>query len=697
MLSWNTRTAVSLLAVSLLVPATPTWANVPGVTEGMAAATQGIVSSSHPLASEAGRRILAAGGNAVDAAAAMQMALNVVEPMMSGMGGGGFMLIYLKDQNKVTVIDSRESAPAKADKNLFLDKDGKPIEFGARHTSGNAVGVPGTLLGVETALAKYGTMNWSQVLEPAIRYAQDGVPVNWATEMYVGQNVQKLQKYGTAGNVFAPNGQGVKQGDILKQPDLAKTLKLVAEKGSDVLYKGEVGEALVAEVQKRGGVMTTEDLRNYKVYEREPVRGDYRGYEVVSMSPPSSGGLTVLSILNLLEGYDLKKMGANSTDYLHRFIEASHLAYADRAKYMADEDFHAVPKQGLLADAYIAERRQQINPGRASTNVKAGDPWKHEPNKAVVMEGAKEDKPIGQTTHFAAIDKWGNMVSYTTTIEQVFGSGIMVPGYGFMLNNELTDFDAVPGGVNEVAPGKRPLSSMSPTLVLKDGKPFMALGAPGGPTIISSVAQTIINVIDFGMGIQDAIYAPIVYSSSYPTVRYEPGFHQDVLLGLTAKGHALEPAPVYISNLQAVLIDAASGKMYGGADNTRQGTVLGVDNVSYTAPQAPPVPKAQRPFHVMVNKGSVPFTGDQLLLQDGRTYVRAEGLLKTLGFDQLGSFKSVLLTKDGQAYLPLRHVAETLGYAVAWDGAKSTVQLTKDMPASSGSDYYSEDKFKITN
>ena len=426
---------IALFSLSLVV--TPAAAEVPGVDHSMKrGATQGIVAASHPLAAEAGRKVLAEGGNAVDAAAAIQLSLNVVEPMMSGIGGGGFMMIYEKKKDKITMLDSREMAPADVTPKLFLDSKGKVIPFSKRHITGKAVGVPGTLKGVETALKDYGTMDLSDVIKPAITQAEQGIKVNWSMAQYIDENADKLERYQTAGNVFVPNGKPLKEGDKLVQPDLAKTLKLIQKEGSDALYKGEIGKALVKEVQKRDGSMTMDDLKNYVVKEREPVKTTYRGYDVVSAAPPSSGGLTVQQILKLMEGYDVEKMGSNTPQYLQHLTEAMHLAFADRAAYMADEDFYEVPKKGLLDEDYIKERRKLINPNKATPNVKEGDPWKYEgkenPNKATV----KEENPIGQTTHFSVVDKWGNMVSYTTTIEQVFGSGIMVPDYGFMLNND---------------------------------------------------------------------------------------------------------------------------------------------------------------------------------------------------------------------------------------------------------------------
>ncbi|QRG65601.1 gamma-glutamyltransferase [Brevibacillus choshinensis] len=670
-----------LFALSLLTAATfamPVQAKVPGVPEGVDGATKGIVAVSHPAAAQVGKDILAKGGNAVDAAAAIQLALNVAEPYMSGMGGGGFMMIYLKDQNKVTVIDSREVAPAGARPEMFLQEDGQPIPFEERHTNGQAVGIPGTLLGVEKALKSYGTMKLPEVIEPAIELASEGVRVNWVTADNIKNSLDKLRKHVTAAQVFAPQGVPLLEGDLLVQPDLAKTLQLIHDKGTNVFYKGEIGQALVSTVQRTGGTMTLEDLKAYTVKEREPVRGTFRGYEVVTMGPPSSGGLTLLQILKLMEGYDNQKDGFGSAIYLHHLIEANHLAYADRAAYMADEDVYPVPKQGLIDDRYIQERRALIKDDSVNSKVQAGDPWRYDPGKKpVVAMNFRDPSPVKQTTHFSVMDQWGNLVSYTTTIEDVFGSGIMVPGYGFMLNNELTDFDAMPGGVNQAEPGKRPRSSMTPTIVLKDGKPFLAVGSPGGSTIIASVSQTILNVIDHGMNVQEAIEAPRIFSSAYPAVTWENGFDQDVILQLLAKGHGFAEKPTNIGNVQAVVYDLENGKMYGGADNTRQGTVLGVDAVAYTT--AEPEQQAVQPsgpFELKVNGIVYPYRADQMRVVNGTAYIEAEKLVLGLGTD-FATFKNKAVAIDGKGFLPVKKVAEALGYTVEWNAADRTLQLQK--------------------
>jgi gamma-glutamyltranspeptidase/glutathione hydrolase len=332
----------------------------------------------------------------------------------------------------------------------------------------------------------------------------------------------------------------------------------------------------------------------------------------------------------------------------------------------------------LINDTYIQERRALIKDDTVNTKVQAGDPWKYDPGKKpVVAMNFSDPSPVKQTTHFSVMDQWGNLVSYTTTIEDVFGSGIMVPGYGFMLNNELTDFDATPGGVNQAEPGKRPRSSMTPTIVLKDGKPFLAVGSPGGSTIIASVSQTILNVIDHGMEIQDAIVAPRIFSSAYPAVTWEAGLDQDVILQLLAKGHGFAGEPTNIGNVQAIVYDLETGKMYGGADNTRQGTVLGVDAVAYaTAEPEEQPPQSTGPFELKVNGLVYPYTADQKRMVNGTAYIQAQKLALGLGTD-FAAFKNMAVAIDGKGFLPVKKVAEAMGYTVQWNEEERILQLQK--------------------
>ncbi|SEN15138.1 gamma-glutamyltransferase [Lihuaxuella thermophila] len=563
-----------LFSVAPVVQAHPSVAMKQSSSSPVATGNAGMVVTAHPLASKVGADVLARGGNAVDAAVAIQFALNVTEPMMSGIGGGGFMMVYDAKTKKVSIIDSRERAPASAHPRMFLDENGKEIPFEIRSTRGYAVGVPGTLKGLQTALNKWGTRPMAQLIEPAIRLAEKGVPVNWVLARDIHEFQDRLSP--EAKKVFVPGGNPLKEGDLLVQKDLAKTFRLIQSKGVDAFYKGPIGQALVKAVNEKGGNMQLADLKRYQVTEDAPIWGEYEGYRVATMPPPSSGGVTMLQILKLLDKVDAKEKGVRSADKYHLFTEAMHLAYADRGAYLGDPEFVDMPLKGLLDPRYIEERAALIDPDKANPNVKPGDPWKYE-GRTPAKKGVPQDHRPGQTTHFTVADRWGNLVSYTTTIEQEFGTGIMVPGYGFLLNNELTDFDAIPGGPNEVQPNKRPRSSMTPTIVFKDGKPVMTVGSPGGSTIIASVFQVMFNKLSYGMSLKDAIEEPRIFSSSYPNIRWEQGVPDEVRAALAERGHSWESSPTEIGNVNALWIDHKTGNYLGAGDSSRESTAIGLN------------------------------------------------------------------------------------------------------------------------
>ncbi|ALC91480.1 gamma-glutamyltranspeptidase [Bacillus sp. FJAT-18017] len=537
----------------------------------------GMVATAHPLASEIGAEVLKKGGNAIDAAVAIQFALNVVEPMMSGIGGGGFMMVYDGKTKETTIVNSRERAPAGATPDMFLDENGKPIPFATRSTGGKAVGVPGTLKGLETALEMWGTRNMQELIGPAVKLAHKGFPIDSVLADAIADNQAMLSRT-AAKDVFLPNGKPLQEGDILVQEDLAKTFKLIRSKGTDAFYKGEVAEAIADVVQDFGGSMEVSDLQKYDVTIDEPIWGDYQGYQIASMPPPSSGGVFLLQMLKILDGFDLSQYDVNSVEKYHLLAETMHLAYADRAAFAGDPEFVKVPVNGLLHPDYIKERQALISLNSVNKNVTAGDPWKYENGSANYKATSQpNDHKYGETTHFTVADRWGNVVSYTTTIEQLFGTGIMVPGYGVMLNNELTDFDAVPGGANEVQPNKRPLSSMTPTIVYEDGKPVLTVGSPGGPTIITSVLQTIIHAIEYDMELKAAVEQPRIYTNNLNSYRYEEGIGQDIIARLNGMGHKFGPAPTTIGNVQSILIDHEKGTFKGVADSSRNGAAIGID------------------------------------------------------------------------------------------------------------------------
>jgi len=579
------------------------------------AARQGVVAVSHPLAAEAGARALERGGNAIDAAAAIQFVLNVVEPQFSGIGGGGFMMIHLASSGETFAVDSRERAPAAATPDMFAP-GGTPLTFLAASTSGLSVGVPGTLLGVDTALRRWGTQTLAEALAPAIQIAEQGFRINRFLAANIASDGGRTSFQPETAAIFRPGGVPLAEGDLLVQPDLAKTFKLIASQGTDVFYKGEIAQAIV-EAQKRTrtspvpadgvGRMALSDLAAYAIALRQPITVDYRGWQVASMSPPSSGGLTVGQMLEILERYPVGSIaqgfGFGATKTMHVMIESMRLAFADRAVWMGDEDFVPVPKKGLLDAGYVASRAALINLNSRMTTPAAGNPLPFNVARGVATPRVQlavipfEDEKGVHTTHFSVVDKHGNVVSYTTTIENTWGTGITVPGYGFLLNNELTDFNFVPAlnpatgnpGANDVAPFKRPRSSMSPSIVFKNGQPFAAYGSPGGSTIINSVLNVTLNLIDHGMTIQGAIDAPrLSVTSALGTVSCEtglpfmqPAFSDATLAALKALGHfsnaatgALACSTTTIGSVQGVIIDLQTGKQYGGADQRREGTVI---------------------------------------------------------------------------------------------------------------------------
>jgi gamma-glutamyltranspeptidase/glutathione hydrolase len=593
----------SLLAAAFgILSFVPVWAAQDG--SGLAVPAEpgfrgGVVAVSHPLAAEAGAKMLREGGNAIDAAAAIQFALNVVEPEFSGIGGGGFMMVHLAGgQGRTFVVEGREKAPATADTTLFTNPNGTNQGFTPASTSGQAVGVPGTLMVVATAVQRYGRKRLADVIQPAIALAENGFPVNFVLAGSASSSRTNL--YQATRDVFRPGGVPVQEGQILKQPDLAKTLKLIAAQGPDVFYRGEIATAIVAAQLGtanggKPGLMTPQDLENYNAVIREPIVAEYRGYRIASMSPPSSGGLTMIQALKMIERYPLGDIeagfGFGKANTLHVMTEAMRLAFADRAVWMGDEDFVPVPKRGLLDPIYVKERGDLITLGaRIPGTAPFGDPWPFQsaksPGRTQLAAAEPVSHPGGYTTHFSVVDQWGNVVSYTTTIEAGWGTGIMVPGYGFMLNNELTDFNfgfnmhprfGGPGA-NDVQGGKRPRSSMTPTILFKGNQPVAAFGSPGGATIISSVYNVLINLVDHGMTIQQAVDAPrISVTTAGNGIAREAGFDPAEIAKLQALGHSVG-GPGNIGNVNAIFIDLASGRQFGAVDSTREGGLIGFES-----------------------------------------------------------------------------------------------------------------------
>ena len=597
--------AACMLATTILLASPPAPADQTQPL-GVPGATGGVVATSEPAAARAGAEILRRGGNAVDAASAVMFALNVVEPQSAGIGGGGFMLIHLADSGETVLVDSRETAPAAATPYMF---DGQL--FPVASTSGIAVGVPGAIRGVELALQRWGSMDFAAVLEPAIRLAEEGFRVSRRLEESIKSPRLDTEPgnpaYEEARGVFRPDGEGLRAGQTLVQPDLARTLRTLAASGPDAFYAGPIAEAIV-ETQKTArhenpdlaGRMTLEDLAGYEARLRDPVSGDYRGYRIVSTPSPSSGGLTAIGVLKMLERFPVHDseagFGLGSTRTLHVMIEAMRLAFADRGMWMGDADHVDVPADGLLHRDYIAGRSALIDPEARLDEVAADDPRPYDEGMdatAATLAGSITNAhDSAGTTHFSVVDRHGNLVSYTNTIEAAWGTGLMVPGHGFLLNNELTDFNFTPRrsddpsaydpGANDVAAGKRPRSSMAPSMIFRDDQPLAAFGSPGGATIINTVVNVAMGLVDHGRSAQEAADLPRISKTTdrWPT-SWEAGFDESVLDGLRQMGHDLRDDPVELGAAQIVVIDPETGLQFGAADRRRGGSVvsLGRDEI----------------------------------------------------------------------------------------------------------------------
>jgi gamma-glutamyltranspeptidase/glutathione hydrolase len=527
-----------------------------------------MVATAHPYATLAAIEILQAGGNAVDAAVAAQWVLNVVEPQSSGIGGGGFFVYFEARTGQVHTFDGREKAPRRAFPEMFLDPSGKPLPFYPdRITGGLPVGVPGTLKLLERVHAKFGSgeFRFGELFQPAIRWAKEGVSVSRRLSETIRQEGGRLSRFEATRNIFfRPGGAPLREGDLLVQEELARTFETLAREGIRPFYEGEIARAIVEAVRNapfHPGLLEMEDLRAYKTAEREVLRGSYRGYDLFTMGPPSSGGAALLEILNLLENFDLPNYGPASADSIHLILEAQKIAYEDRAKFLGDPDFTPVPLKKLLSKNYAKERVRGISLDRASRR------------ETKVEEASLAAK--SNTSHLSIRDSEGNIVSYTTTIEHLFGSGIVVPGWGFFLNNELTDFDTEPGRANTPGPEKRPRSSMTPVIVFRDGKPFLVAGSPGGSLIIPAVQEVLTRVLDFKMPLEDALALPRFAARNPEAVEAEPRFFDqaEIVKELKRRGHPFAVREPF-GNVQAIRFEG-EGKIVGASDPRGEGEALG--------------------------------------------------------------------------------------------------------------------------
>jgi gamma-glutamyltranspeptidase/glutathione hydrolase len=524
-----------------------------------------VVTDQH-LASQVGLNILKQGGNAIDAAAAVGYALAVVNPCCGNIGGGGFMTIHLvKGHGKNTFINFREKAPLNATETMYQDKNGRVVAD--KSTDGYlAVGVPGTVMGLEYALKKYGTLSRKTVMQPAIHLAQIGYKLDQGDVDLFSINTKKFSQQPNLSAIFLKNGKAYQVGDVLIQADLAKTLQMIADKGADVFYKGEIAQAVVTASQSHGGILTLKDFTDYAVQELKPITCNYRDNEIISAPPPSSGGVAICEALNILEGYPLKLEGFHSIPAMHYTIEALRFAFADRANKLGDPDFVDNPTQLLISKKYAESIRQKIPANKAVPSQSLS-------SKSTMTEGT-------HTTHYSIVDKWGNAVSVTYTLNSHFGANVMADGTGFILNNEMDDFSSKPGAANHfglvqgkanaIASGKRPLSSMAPTIILKDNKVEMVVGSPGGPRIISATLQTILNKLDFGMNIQAAVQAGRVHQQWLPDVVYvEPdALSKPVTSGLTKMGYKLVTNQPW-GAVEAIYVNPQSKELSGGSDPRR--------------------------------------------------------------------------------------------------------------------------------
>lgn len=542
-------------------------------------ADSGMVVSAHPLASKIGLDILKAGGNAVDAAVATAFALGVVEGYSSGIGGGSFTLLYLADKWETIALDGREKAPAAVKADMYIAKDTGELIPELSTIGVLAAATPGHLKALTSLLDKYGTMSLGQILEPSIVLADTGFELSQTYIRVLEHHREKLMRFPSTFKIlFHPDSTLLKLGERLIQRDLANTYRIIAEEGDFAYYEGSIAGQIVRAIKQEKGLITSKDLREYEVVYREPVMGTYRGYTIHSMPPPSSGGIHLIQMLNMLERYDLEYLGINSSETIHLLAEAMKRAFADRAVFMGDPDFCEIPVSGLLSKEYADSLCRGINRFKASSVPGAGNPVPYDIKNEIFPDGK-------QTTHLSVLDRWGNMVAMTATINTGFGSGYVIPGTGIFLNNEMDDFSAEPGvanyfglvgaEANAIAPYKRPLSSMTPTLVFYEGHPFMIVGSPGGPRIITTVLQVIINVINYKMSIQEAVDAPRVHHQWLPNKIYiEDGIPYDVIQNLIYKGHDVIVGSTW-SAANAILIDLETNVIYGGTDSRIEGAASG--------------------------------------------------------------------------------------------------------------------------
>lgn len=543
-----------------------------GASRDPVRAKKAMVVAADPIAARVGLNILRNGGNAIDAAVAVSFALAVTYPSAGNIGGGGFMVMRFAD-GTVRTLDYREAAPFAATRDMFLDKNGNFLE--QKSTRGHlSCGVPGSVAGLMYVQRRYGRLTRGMVMKPAIDLAEKGFRLHYRLAEELERMIPEFSKFPSSLKVFTKKGKPYKEGELFHQRDLAKTLRRIKEKGRDGFYKGETAKLIVAEMKRGKGLISLKDLEDYGSVIRDPVYGKYRGCEIITMGPSSGGGVALVQLLNILEGCNLRQSGWNSSKTVHLMVEAMRRVYADRAEFLGDPDFVKVPVAWLTSKDYAAQRRASIDTTKATPSAQVSHGIQPPPEKA-------------HTTHYSIVDKDGNCVSVTTTLNDAFGSKLVVSGAGFLLNNEMDDFSAKPGvantygligsAANEIAPNKRMLSSMTPTIVLKDGKPFMIIGTPGGSTIVTTMLQVVVNVIDFGMTIQEAIDAPRIHHQWLPDrLMYEEfALSYDTVEKLRILGHTVHMRENTTGLVEGIMFDRKKGLILGATDPRGYGEAIG--------------------------------------------------------------------------------------------------------------------------
>ncbi|WP_100331047.1 gamma-glutamyltransferase [Bacillus xiapuensis] len=540
-----------------------------------ACSQQGMAVSATKEASAIGAKVLKSGGNAMDALAAMQFGLAVSEPFNTGLGSSGFILYYDAKTKETKVIQGHSQAPRHIQKDCFIDENENVIPFFERSTPGTAVAIPGILKAFHKGLELFGTLSWGEVIEPAVQLSKKGVEVNemWQTGLTrFGNRLGEEAK-----SFFFPDGVPLTKGEIVVNHDLTAALELLQQKGVDVFYRGEIAEAIVEATKKLNGCLTAEDLEHYEAQVKTPLQASYKDVDIIVPRPPNGGGFALLYMLKLVEQLDISRYDVRSWEKYYLIAETLRIMTADKLAFMGDPAFYDIPVDGLLHPEYLQKRLKLYNFKHRNDKVAPGNPWVYDEAKKPSGLNAQPFEIGSETTHFIAADREGNIAACTSSLEHFFGSGIMVPGYGFLLNNDMTDFDPSLGGINSVEPNKFPVSMKTPTLVMKDGLPLLAIGSPGGPTIVASVLQTLIHVLDYQMDLKDAIEEPRIYNGTGPLIWWEEGIPDEAQATLEKMNYQFDEIALSMGNVQAILFDQEQKIMYGASDSSRPGVPAGAE------------------------------------------------------------------------------------------------------------------------